>query len=206
MRWGVQHNVSSPHYHQSNGHTEAAVKQVKKLITKFAPSGTVHEDLARGLLEQRNTPRSDGQSPAEVLFGQPLRSCVPAHHSSFAPEWRAKREECDLRAEKQKEARNTRYDTRSRLLMPLKPGAHMRLQDAQTKRWNRVGVVMGIGNSSRDFLVRTPSVRVLWRIRRFLREIPSPQQTETRCHKGTTDADPVPCATRPRHNNKGTPT
>lgn len=54
---GVQHNVSSPHYHQSNGHAEAAVKQVKKLIAKIAPSGTIHEDL-----EHRNTPRSYGRS------------------------------------------------------------------------------------------------------------------------------------------------
>ena len=45
------------------------------------------DDFARGLLEIRNTPRSDGRSPAQVLFGRPLRSAVVAYHRSFAPEW-----------------------------------------------------------------------------------------------------------------------
>ena len=31
-RWGVDHIVSTPHYPQSNGHAEAAVKAVKHLI------------------------------------------------------------------------------------------------------------------------------------------------------------------------------
>ena len=45
------------------------------------------DDFARGLLELRNTPRAEGRSPAQVLFGHPMRSAVPAHHRSFALEW-----------------------------------------------------------------------------------------------------------------------
>ena len=41
--------------------------------------------LDRGLLELRNTPRADGRSPAQVLFGYPLRSgSVPMHHRAYA--------------------------------------------------------------------------------------------------------------------------
>ena len=50
---------------------------------------TVHDDDAfdRGLLELRNTPRPDGRSPAQVLFGRRLRTAVPAHRRAFTPEW-----------------------------------------------------------------------------------------------------------------------
>ncbi|XP_064103387.1 uncharacterized protein LOC135213340 [Macrobrachium nipponense] len=48
-RWGVQHVMSTPHYLQSNGHAEAAVK-VKHFILKVAPSGNIDiEDFDRGL-------------------------------------------------------------------------------------------------------------------------------------------------------------
>ena len=54
-RWGVHHGVSSPHYPQSNGHAEAAVKSVKHLILKTAPSGNIDcEEFDRGLLELWN--------------------------------------------------------------------------------------------------------------------------------------------------------
>ncbi|XP_047501826.1 uncharacterized protein K02A2.6-like [Penaeus chinensis] len=65
-RWGVRHDTPSPHYPQSNGHAEAAVKAVKHLIMKVAPSGILNEVFDRGLLELRNTPSQDGRSPAQV--------------------------------------------------------------------------------------------------------------------------------------------
>ena len=76
-RWGVEHQISTPHYPQSNGHAESAVKAAKRLIQKATSSGELDTDAyAQGLLELRNTPRADGRSPAQVLFGHPLRSAV----------------------------------------------------------------------------------------------------------------------------------
>ncbi|XP_045120473.1 uncharacterized protein LOC123509916 [Portunus trituberculatus] len=73
-RWGVHHIVTSPHYPQSNGHAEAAVKSVKHLILKTAPSGNIDtEEFARGLLELRNSPNYTGRSlrntSMATLFG-----------------------------------------------------------------------------------------------------------------------------------------
>ena len=65
QRWDVRHEMSSPHYPRSNGHAEACVKTVKKLVLAASASGRLDdEQLDRGLLELRNTPRADGRSPA----------------------------------------------------------------------------------------------------------------------------------------------
>ena len=173
-RWGVDHIVSSPHYPQSNGHAEAAVKSVKNLILKTAPSGNLDvEDFDRGLLELRNSPNHTGRSPAQILYGHPLRSCVPAHPQSFKAEWQAKTEDCDRRAAAHDTAAQRNYDQHARPLPKLSVGQRVRIQDTTSHRWDKVGVVMGIGRS-RDYSVRLPSGRVWWRNRRFLRPVPSP--------------------------------
>ncbi|XP_064117609.1 uncharacterized protein K02A2.6-like [Macrobrachium nipponense] len=75
-RWGVQHVMSTPHYPQSNGHAEAAVKKVKHFILKVAPSGNIDtEDFDRGLLEIRNTPNYAGRSPAQIIWPSPPIMC-----------------------------------------------------------------------------------------------------------------------------------
>ena len=80
--------MSTPHYPQSNGHAEAAVKLIKRLVQKVTTSGDLDcDEFARGLLEIRNTPRGDLRSPAQILYGHNLRSSVPIHHRAFTPEW-----------------------------------------------------------------------------------------------------------------------
>ena len=201
-RWGVRHDVSTPHYPQSNGHAEAAVKAVKHLIMKVAPKGNIDdvEAFDRGLLELRNTPRPDGRSPAQILYGHPLRSHVPAHAKSFAPEWQAKAEECERRAVVRKDAMAKQYDSHAKPLPPIKPDSHVRVQDPVTKRWDRVGVVMGRGKT-RDYLIKTSSGRVLWRNRRFIRAVPHPTpDPAVELHYNSDSAsqdNPAPNATPP---------
>lgn len=170
-RWGVRHIVTSPHYPQSNGHAEAAVKAIKHLILKVAPSGNIDcEEFDRGLLELRNTPNFTGRSPAQVLYGHPLRSCVPAHPDAFSTEWQTKAEECDRRAAAQAKDAAARYDSQARELSRLYVGQHVRLQDPKTHRWDKVGVVMRVGKA-RTYDIRTASGRVLQRNRHFLRPV-----------------------------------
>ncbi len=68
--WGIPHGTSSPHYPQSNGLAEAAVKSMKKLIAGAWRCGSFDRDeFSKALLLFRNTPLSGGKSPAEVVFG-----------------------------------------------------------------------------------------------------------------------------------------
>ncbi|XP_065190961.1 uncharacterized protein K02A2.6-like [Sycon ciliatum] len=87
-RWQVQRVSSSPHYPQSNGHAEAAVKAMKRLLLKTSSNGNLDTDaFRRGLLEWRNTPGPSGKSPAEHLLGHPLRSFVIAEWTQFDSSW-----------------------------------------------------------------------------------------------------------------------
>ena len=65
---GITHVTSSPHYAQSNGKSENAVKTLKLLFAKAKQSG---ESEYMALLEWRNTP-SEGisTSPAQRIMGR----------------------------------------------------------------------------------------------------------------------------------------
>ena len=126
------------------------------------------DSFARGLLELRKTPRADGRSPAQVLFGHPLRSSLPAHHRSFAAEWQQAANECDAKAECLRHQAKIHHDATAKSHSQLGIGNHVDIQDHTTKRWNRQGIIVGVG-SRREYLVKMGSGRVLWRNRRFLR-------------------------------------
>ncbi|XP_043223095.1 uncharacterized protein K02A2.6-like [Amphibalanus amphitrite] len=143
-RWGVLHEMSSPHYARSNGHAEATVKTVKKIVVAASASGRLDDDLLdRGLLELRNTPRADGRSPAQILFGHPLRSGVPTHHRAFAPEWQRAADACDARATALRHDVRCYHDATARPLSGLRVGSHVDVQNAESGRWDRTGVIVG---------------------------------------------------------------
>ena len=60
------------------------------------------------------------------------------------------------------------YNKQAKPLPPLKIGQKVRLQDAVTRKWDRSGIIVGIGKN-RDYHIRLPSGRVFWRNRRLLR-------------------------------------
>lgn len=187
-RWGVAHQQSTPHYPQSNGHSEAAVKSVKRLVKKVSQNGDIDIDaFAHGLLELRNTPRADGRSPAQILYGHPLRSAVPAHHRAFAARWQSAADACDEKAAQLQQQAEGRYNCSARTHRPLRIGQRVLVQDPHSKAWNRTGTITAVG-ARRDYLVKLPSGRLLWRNRRYLR----PQRAfvwETALH-----AHPLPAA------------
>ena len=167
--WGVSHGRSSPHHPQSNGIAEAGIKQMKKLLETCWTTGAFDEDkFAKGLLLFRNTPRSGGASPAQLVLGRPLRDCLPAHPRSFAPEWQAPVEELEQRTERVKKRRTERYNLSARTLPPLQVGNNVLIQHPVTKRWATPGKIIEIG-PNRDYLIKTSSGSVMRRNRRFLR-------------------------------------
>ncbi|XP_042857772.1 uncharacterized protein K02A2.6-like [Penaeus japonicus] len=113
-RWGVCHIMSTPHYPQSNGHAEAAVKKVKYFTLKTVPTGNIdHEAFERGLLELCYTLNFAGCS-AQIFFGHSLHSCVPAHAKSFTKEWQSRAESCECCADECAKDVETRYNKPSK--------------------------------------------------------------------------------------------
>ena len=97
-RWGVYHRVSAAYYPRSNGRAEVAVKKAKRLLKGcIGPGGTLNNDqFMTGMLQLRNTPDPDCKlSPAQVLFGRPLRDafsflnrCPKFQNLEIQPLWR----------------------------------------------------------------------------------------------------------------------
>ena len=138
------------------------------------PTGNIDcEEFDQGLLELRNTPNATGRSPAQILYGHPLRTCVPAHPQSFSKEWQVKSEDCDRRAAARAEQVKLHNDQLAHPLPRLCIGQTVRIQDQISHCWDKVGVVMSLGRS-RDYEVRLPSGQVSWHKRRFLCPVPNP--------------------------------
>ncbi|XP_059096790.1 uncharacterized protein K02A2.6-like [Tigriopus californicus] len=69
--WGIKHDPSSPHHHESNGFAEDMVKSMKRMVQRIAPNGKIGTPgFFNAMLEYRNTPRKEGVSPAQRLFVQ----------------------------------------------------------------------------------------------------------------------------------------
>ncbi|TRY63816.1 hypothetical protein TCAL_15220 [Tigriopus californicus] len=170
-RWGVEQRVSTPHFPQSpNGLAESAVKSVKTLMIKSG--GKPSEMFAEGLLELRNTPKNAGLSPAEVLFGQALRTRIPAHKSLFSREWNERFQRFDESRLKEQQIRASEtFNKGAQEHVPIQVGAQVRIQTPSTKKWDKLGRIVFRGRY-RDYQIRTPSGKVLWRNRRYLYPVP----------------------------------
>ncbi|XP_032241925.1 uncharacterized protein K02A2.6-like [Nematostella vectensis] len=77
--WDVKQRLSSVSFPQSNGRAEVAVKTAKRLLlSNTGPTGSLDQDrFLRAILQLQNTPDPDcSLSPAQIIFGRPLRDTL----------------------------------------------------------------------------------------------------------------------------------
>ena len=101
----------------------------------------------------RNTVGENGLSAAKMVFGQEMRSVLPSITASLL-----------------KERKKNYYNQHSKTLPDLCINQRVRVQDEETKRWNKTGTIVQIGKH-RQYLVELVNGRKLWRNRKFLRLI-----------------------------------
>ena len=78
-RNNIRHELSSAYHHESNGHAECAVREIKKLLAKTP----TYKAFQQALRNYRNCPRYDGLSPAQWYFGRRQRTEAVAFPSAY---------------------------------------------------------------------------------------------------------------------------
>ena len=170
--WGIRHILSSPYMPRSNGHAEAAVKQMKKLIKgNLTSNGRLdRRSFLAGMQMFRNTPRHpSGQSPNQLIFGRHIRDSLPVPREHLIPEFRFKTEERLYNHRQNKGSETARSGPRRELSL-LKPKTPVRIQNAVSKKWDQTGFIISFGQNTREYIIRVGH-KTMRRNRHFLKEI-----------------------------------
>ncbi|KAK3925936.1 hypothetical protein KUF71_014185 [Frankliniella fusca] len=153
--WDINHITSSPHFPQSNGKAEAAVKAIKDLIQRG--------DLLTGLLAFRDAKLKNGFTPAQLFLGRQLRTTVPSLPTRLEPSW-PDLPQLRTMLQERSAAVKRRYDQarRAKELEPLEVNTQVWIPDL-----NCYGTIAGTADTPRSYFV-TVGGRTLRRNRRHL--------------------------------------
>ena len=135
-QWGVTQRISSAYFPTSNKRAEIAVKSAKRLIRDNTDShGSLDTDkFCRALLIHRNTPDpTTNVSPAEIVYGRPIRDHIPKNSYLPRKEWTelAKRREQSFL--KRHYLKVEDLSKKAKRLKPLTQGDHVYIQDQHGK-------------------------------------------------------------------------
>ena len=183
-QWGVnEHRISSDYFPHSNLRAESAVKTCKRMITANTTKegSPIWDKILQAMMTHRNTPVNDlNFSPAQLLFGRPIRDFLPIKPGNFRPSdvWIDNREKRELAMKNRLNAGGERWTQSSKELPQLQQGETVYIQNQRSqgklgRQWDRTGTIIEhCGNDK--YKVRVDgSGRVTDRNRQFLRSFKS---------------------------------
>jgi len=134
---GATKETSSPYYPQSNGLAESAVKQAKHLLSKHNGNMSAFLDA---LLIWRNTPKSFGFSPSQLMFGysQNFGQGLPAGTTYID------RQEAEYKKSAAATSTQRSYDKHSKPLPPLLPNTPVLIRHPTTGKWDSHGHILAM--------------------------------------------------------------
>ena len=131
-KYRIQHVTSSPHFPQSHGKAEAAVKICKTMFRRCHLGG---EDIYIALLDYRNTPSAEiGCSPAQLMYRRRTRTLLPIPKKKLNPEMQTGVNE-KLKQSKARQAEL--YNRSARPLPELKEGEIVRMKPPGEDMWTK---------------------------------------------------------------------
>ena len=147
--WRFTHVTSSPHYPQSNGKAENAVKTAKRLFSKCRESG---ESEYLALLDWRNTPSEGlGTSPAQRFMGRRCKTLLPITTSRLQPTFPT---DADVQARtQQRQRQQAYYNKQAKQLKPIPVGETIRLRLPGQTTWSTGTCKSLVGPRSYDVQV-----------------------------------------------------
>lgn len=163
--WNITHKTSSPHYHQSNGIAEEAVKEAKKMIRpNLSPKGINNQGLTAALLGYHNTPkRNQTLTPSQKVFGKYIKDTLPSTQEHMNKLW-------DRANTDQEKAARKNTDTQPRYRWEnFKIGDRVYIQSPNTKEWDLTGTIIQQGNNIHEWLVKTDANAIYRRNHHYLR-------------------------------------
>jgi hypothetical protein len=186
-RWGVRHRTSSEYNPHSNLRAETAVKTAKRLLmTSTGSDGSpIWDKVCQAILQHSNTPvRELNLSPAQLLFGRPIRDFLPVRPGQYSPAdtWIDCREKRELALRHKISLGGERWSEHTKPLPDLQPGQHVFIQNQRAvgnlaKRWDKTGVVVEYQDNDKYAVKVDGSGRVTHRNRKYLRSFKPAMQT-----------------------------
>ena len=208
--WGVRHRLSSSYFPHSNQRAELGVKSAKRMLREnVSTNGSLDTDsFKRALLNHRNTPdRDTGVSPAQVIFGRPIRDFLPIKPSLYKPrgEWILTMERRELALARRHVKQEEMLTEHTKVLTNLKVSDVVMVQNQcgpHPLKWDKSGMVVEVLPHNQYKIRMDGTGRVSLRNRKFLKPI-TPYTTVTRHHPTTTS--PLPLTPPVQSTNPVTP-
>ena len=144
---------------------------LRKLIAEHTKDNQDLQDLRKGLTDMRNEQAPDGKSQAEVLLGHAVRGWIPLHRQRFARHWNERVRHMELQCAKTMPPVKSQYDNTARNLPRITVGDQVRIQDHTSNKWTLGGRIVDVRPNG-SYMVKLPSGRLIWRIRKYLYKIP----------------------------------
>ena len=142
----IVHELSSAYNPRSNGHAECAIREVKNLLKKTSN----YKEFKVALTEWRNTPRYDGLSPAQWLFGHRQRTATIAAPTAYERiDDKQLQYHTDLRGASQKPS----HDKSAKELQPFEKGEKAQVQDLKTGHWLCDALVLDVRNGGCSYRI-----------------------------------------------------
>ena len=185
--WGVHHRLTSVANPHANCRAEVAVKTVKRMMMdNTASNGSLDVDkFQRAMLMYRNSIDPETRaSPAQILFGRPIRDAIPIPMGRYCPHsmWVETLAHRERALAKRHSREHEKWKEHTKALPALRIGDHVFIQNLvgnHPRRWERTGTVVEVRQFHQYVIKIDGSGRLTLRNRQHLRKY-TPFQVQPR--------------------------